>query len=87
MSEQINCAFTDRMYADIVAVESKSHWYCTVNHTLGKLLYSDLLRDCKFILDLRANFVIPGKLQISRAKSVIHSECKYEKERLTINDQ
>ena len=85
MNEQMNCAFTDRMYADIVTVETKSRWYYTVNHTLGKLFYSDLLRDCKFMLDLRANSVIPGKLQISRAKSVIHSECKYEKE-LTINN-
>ena len=50
-----------------------------------KLLDSDWLRDCEFIRNLRANSVIRGKLQISRAKSVIHSECKYEKE-LTINN-
>ena len=50
-----------------------------------KLLYSDWLRDCKFIRNLRANSVIRGKLQISRAKSVIHSEYKYKKE-LTINN-
>ena len=59
------------------------------NHTLGKLLDSDWLRDCKFICNLRANSVILGKLQISRVKSVIHSECKYEKEydsQLMIND-
>ena len=47
------------------------------------LLDPDWLRDCEFIRNLRANFVIRGKLQISRAKSVIHSECKYEKR---IND-
>ena len=51
-----------------------------------KLLDFDWLRDCEFIRNLRTNSVIRGKLQISRAKSVIHSECKYEKE-LTINDQ
>ena len=51
-----------------------------------KLLDSDCLRGCEFICNLRANFVIRGKLQILRAKSVIHSKCKYEKE-LTINDQ
>ena len=50
-----------------------------------KLLDSDWLRDCEFIRNLRANFVIRGKLQISRAKSVIHSENKYKKE-LKINN-
>ena len=49
-----------------------------------KLLDSDWLRHCEFIRNLRANSVIRGKLQISKAKSVIHSECKYKKE-LTIN--
>ena len=39
-----------------------------------KLLDSDWLRDCGFIRNLRANSVIRGKLQISRAKSVIHSQ-------------
>ena len=43
-----------------------------------KLLNSDWLRHCEFIRNLRANSVIRGKLQISRAKSVIHSECKYK---------
>ena len=52
---------------------------------MGKLLDSDWLRDCEFIQNLSANSVIRGKLQISRAKSVIHSEYKYEKE-LTINN-
>ena len=50
-----------------------------------KLLDSDWLRDYEFKRNLRANSVIRGKLQISRAKSVIHSECKYEKE-LTIDN-
>ena len=45
-----------------------------------KLLDSDWLRHCEFIRNLRANSVIRGKLQISRAKSVIHSECKYRQE-------
>ena len=49
------------------------------------LLDSDWLRHCEFICNLRADSVIRGKLQISRAKSVIHSECKYKKE-LTINN-
>ena len=43
------------------------------------------LRHCEFIRNLRANSVIRGKLQISRAKSVIHSECKYKQE-LRINN-
>ena len=47
-----------------------------------KLLDSDWLRHC----DLRANSVIRGKLQMSRAKSVIHSECKYKK-KLTVNNE
>ena len=47
-----------------------------------KLPDCDWLRDCELIHNLR---VIQGKLQISRERSVIHSECKYEKE-LTIND-
>ena len=51
-----------------------------------KLLDSDWLRHCEFIRNLRANSVIRGKLQISRAKSVIHSECKY-KQKLRINNQ
>ena len=67
----------------------RSNYYS--NHTPGKLLDSDWLRDCEFIRNLRANSVIRGKLQISRAKSVIHSECKYEKRindsQLMINDQ
>ena len=50
-----------------------------------KLLDSDWLRHCEFIRNLRANFVIRSKLQISRAKSVIHSECKYKNE-LTVNN-
>ena len=37
-----------------------THW--------GKLLDSDWLRDCEFMRNLRANSVIRGKLQISRAK-------------------
>ena len=49
-----------------------------------KLLDSDWVGHCEFIRNLRANSVIQGKLQISRAKSVIYSECKYRKE-LTIN--
>ena len=36
-----------------------------------KLLDSDWLRDYEFIRNLGANSVIRGKLQISRAKSVI----------------
>ena len=39
-----------------------------------KLLDSDWLSHCEFIRNLRANSVIRGNLQISRAKSVIHSE-------------
>ena len=50
-----------------------------------KLLDSDWLRHCEFIRNLRENSVIRGKLQISRAKSVIHSECKYKQE-LRINN-
>ena len=50
-----------------------------------KLLDSDWLRHCEFISNLRANSVIRGKLQISRAKSAIHSKCKYKNE-LTINN-
>ena len=50
-----------------------------------KLLDSDWLRHCEFIRNLRANSVIRGKLQISRGKSVIHSECKYKQE-LRINN-
>ena len=38
-----------------------------------KLFDSDWLRHCDFIRNLRENSVIQGKLQISRAKSVIHS--------------
>ena len=34
---------------------------------------------CESIRNLRANSVIRGKLQISRAKFVIHFEGKYEK--------
>ena len=41
--------------------------------------------ETEFIRNLRAISVIRGKLQVSRAKSVIHSECKYKKE-LTSND-
>ena len=59
--------------------------YFEYNHTLGKITRSDWLRDCEFIRNLRANSVIGGKLQISRGKSVNHSECKYKKE-LTINN-
>ena len=44
------------------------------------LLDSDWPRDCEFTRNLRANSAIRGKLQISRAKSVIHPECKYEEE-------
>ena len=40
------------------------------NHTLEKLLDSDWLTDCEFIRNMRANFVIRGKLQISRVKSI-----------------
>ena len=43
-----------------------------------KLLDSDWPRHCEFIHNLRANSVSRGNLQISRAKSVIHSECKYK---------
>ena len=50
-----------------------------------KLLDSDWLGHCEFIRNLRENSVSWGKLQISRAKSVIHSECKYKKE-LTVNN-
>ena len=50
-----------------------------------KLLDSDWLRDCEFIRNLRTNSAIRGKLQISRAKSVIRSEWKYKKE-ITINN-
>ena len=50
-----------------------------------KLLDSHWLRDCASIR-LRENSVIRGKLQISRAKSIIHSEYKSKKE-LTINDE
>ena len=50
------------------------------NHTLGKITRSDWLRYCESVRNFRANSVIRGKLQISRAKSVIHSECKYKKE-------
>ena len=57
---------------------------CLITHW-EKLLDSDWLRHCKFISDLRANSVIRGKLQISRAKSVIHSECK-DKQELRINN-
>ena len=39
-----------------------------LNHTLGKLLDSDWLKDCEFICNLRANTVIRGKLRISRAE-------------------
>ena len=56
-----------------------------------KLLDSGWLRDCECIRNLRANSVVRGKLQISRAKSVIRSECKHKKEitikQLMINDQ
>ena len=66
----------------------KSSLLCTI-YTLithwEKLLDSDWLRHCKFTRNLRANSVIRGKLQISRAKSVIHSECKYKQE-LRINN-
>ena len=60
-------------------------WVLSLITRWEKLLDPDWLRDCEFIRNLRANSVIRGKLQISRAKSVIHSECKYEKE-LTINN-
>ena len=39
-----------------------------------KLLDFDWPRECEFIRNLRANYVIWGKLQFFRAKSVIHSE-------------
>ena len=63
--------------------KSKVTFHITITHW-GKLLDFDWLRDCEFIRNLRANSVIRGKLQISRAQSVIPPECKYEKE-LTIN--
>ena len=50
-----------------------------------KLLDSDWLRHCEFIRNLRANSVILDKLQISREKSVIHSEYKYKQE-LRVNN-
>ena len=50
-----------------------------------KLFDSHWLRHCEFICNLRANSAIRGKLQISRPKSVILSECTYKKE-LTINN-
>ena len=67
-----------------------------LNHTLGKLLDSDWLRDCEYKLRANsviqgklqiswANSVIQGKLQISRAKSVIHSERKFKKELTIMN--
>ena len=59
-------------------IEVITHW--------EKLLDSDWLRHCEFILNLRANSVIRGKLQISRAKSINYSECKYKKE-LTVNNE
>ena len=52
--------------------------FCLITHW-EILLDSDWLRYCEFIRDLRANSVIQGKLQISREKSAIHFECKYEK--------
>ena len=42
-----------------------------ITHWEQLLLDCDWLRDCEFISNLRANSVIRGKLQISRAKSVI----------------
>ena len=51
-----------------------------------KLLDSDWLKDCEFIRNLRANSVTRGKLQISKAKSVIYTKCKYKNE-LTINNK
>ena len=62
---------------------------CTVINIIithwEKLLDSDWLRHCEFIHNLRASSVIRGKLQISRAKSVIHSEYKCKKE-LTVKN-
>ena len=49
------------------------------NHTLGKLLDSDLLMDCKFIRNLRANSMIRANFRSEGQKSVIHSEYKYGK--------
>ena len=64
---------------------AKFHGFHGVITHWEKLLDSDWLRLCEFIRNLRANSVIRGKLQISRAKSVIHSECKYKQE-LRINN-
>ena len=58
-------------------LKTKSNRSSSNNHThWEKLLDSYWLRHCEFIRNLRANSVIRGKLQISRAKFVIHSECK-----------
>ena len=72
-------------FAHDLLEKSCYHFVLLFNHTREKLLDSDWLRHCEFIRNLRANSVIRGKLQISRAKSVIHSECKYKQE-LRINN-
>ena len=63
----LNTIISDKIVIIII-----THW--------EKLLDSDWLGDCEFIRNLRVNFVIRGKLQISRAKSIIHSEFKYKKD-------
>ena len=65
-----------KWHRNIPIIKVITHW--------EKLLDSDWLRHCEFICNVRANSVIRGKLQISRAKSVIHSKCKYKQE-LRIN--
>ena len=62
---------------EYVIIAVITHW--------ENLLDLDWLRNCEFKRNVRANSVIRGKLQISITKSVIHSECKCEKE-LTMNN-
>ena len=77
--------FLLRFYQQInVEIIRGFHGENMVNQTIilithwEKLPDSDWLIDYEFKRNLSANSVIRGKLQISRAKPVIHSECKYE---------
>ena len=85
------CCCFNYLFMNCIELELNACWELKVVRIIiiithwEKLLDSDWLRHCEFIRNLRANSVIRGKLQISRAKSVIHSECKY-KQKLRINN-
>ena len=64
------------IFENSTACPNKKVWIKALITHWEKLLDSDWLRHCEFIRNLRANSVIRGKLQISRAKSVIQIQKK-----------